>query len=264
MKYIFEHAQDRAELQRLQLIEQLHDPRTRRLIGALDVPREGRCLEIGPGAGSVMQWLARDVVADGRVTAIDLNTDYCAPDLPANATLTRANLLETSLDPGSFDLIHGRFVVVFMPDYRATIAKLVTALRPHGWLVLEEVDFASASAISATDSARQVFEAVSEAIQLMFRGGGFDGAFGRRLEAIFTECGLSQVQTHTDDATGPGGSLAAQVMKRSAHQLRDAYIGTGALTEEQLETYLRLCDDPRVSLLHHRTVCAWGRREEAR
>lgn len=260
MKYIFEHAQDQAELARLQLIEQLHDPRSRRLIEELRIPKDGHCLEVGPGAGSIMRWLARDVVADGRVTAIDLNTAFGAREVPGNTTLVQANLLDASLEPSGYDLIHGRFVVVFMPDYQETIAKLASALRPGGWLLLEEVDFTSATVLRASDSARQVFNAINRAILAMYTDGGFDGAFGRRLESLFGSCGLAEVQTLVEDAAGSGGSVPAEVMKRSTKKLSDAYLATGAVTAEQVESYLRLCDDPDVSLLHHRTVCAWGRR----
>jgi hypothetical protein len=88
----------------------------------------------------------------------------------------------------------------------------------------------------------------------------FDGAFGTRLESLSAECGLTRIQTHTEDTTGVGGSVAAEVMKRSAQKLRDAYLSSGAVMAEQLQSYQQLCDAPDIALSRHRTICAWGQR----
>lgn len=49
-------------------------------------------------------------------------------------------MVTESFPPGSFDLIHARWVLVNLPQREEVLAKAVTWLAPGGWLVLEDLD----------------------------------------------------------------------------------------------------------------------------
>ena len=63
-----------AEDERLDLLEQIYDPFSRRR-RALVQPG-WRCLEVGAGRGSMAVWLAGQVGATGQVVATDVDTRY--------------------------------------------------------------------------------------------------------------------------------------------------------------------------------------------
>ena len=42
--------------------------------------------------------------------------------------------------PGSFDLIHARWLLVNLPEREEVLAKAVSWLAPGGWLITEEMD----------------------------------------------------------------------------------------------------------------------------
>ena len=65
-----------AEDERLDLLEQIYDPSSRRR-RALVQPG-WRCLEVGAGRGSMAVWLAAQVGSTGQVVATDVDTRYLA------------------------------------------------------------------------------------------------------------------------------------------------------------------------------------------
>ena len=63
-----------AEGERLDLLEQIYDPVSRRRRGLV---RPGwRCLEVGGGRGSMAAWLAEKVGPTGHVVATDIDLGY--------------------------------------------------------------------------------------------------------------------------------------------------------------------------------------------
>src|SRR5205814_3436619 len=44
--------------------------------------------------------------------------------------------------PGTFDLVHARLVLVHVPDRARALATMAAALRPGGWLLVEDADTA--------------------------------------------------------------------------------------------------------------------------
>lgn len=94
-----------AEDERLNLLERIFDPASRR---RRDLVQPGwRCLEVGAGRGSMAVWLAERVGESGQVVATDIDVTYLRRlDLP-NLEMHQHNILDDSLDalrPGSFDL----------------------------------------------------------------------------------------------------------------------------------------------------------------
>jgi ubiquinone/menaquinone biosynthesis C-methylase UbiE len=75
-EYIFTSVEDQRELTRLQAIEREFDPASRRRLYAAGLTTGWRCLEVGPGAGSLMQWMGERVGPSGKVVALDLSTRF--------------------------------------------------------------------------------------------------------------------------------------------------------------------------------------------
>ncbi len=75
-QYIFTNTQFDSELKRLQILEQVSDPASRRRILATGLTTGWQCLEVGAGAGSIMRWMSQEIGISGKVTAVDVNTRF--------------------------------------------------------------------------------------------------------------------------------------------------------------------------------------------
>src|SRR5262249_47467698 len=130
-------------------VEELLDPGTIALIERRGIGAGCSCLELGAGGGSIAKWLASRVGAAGRVLATDLDTRHLAEVAAlANVEVRRHDIVADALPESDFDLVHARLVLEHLQERDAVLHKLVRALRPGGWLLVESVDYASAIAIS--------------------------------------------------------------------------------------------------------------------
>src|SRR5262245_48495713 len=87
---------------RLGALELIFDPGTERILSDCRNLAGARCLEVGPGAGSIARWLLQAVGARGEVVVVDI-----APDLlldKSQLTIVEGDVQSIELD-GFFDLI---------------------------------------------------------------------------------------------------------------------------------------------------------------
>ncbi len=140
--YVFDQTWQK-ELTRLRSLEALYDGASQRHMSARGVGPGWRCLEVGCGAGSLALWLADRVGPRGSVLATDLDPRFLDEHGRGNLTVIRHDLTRDELEPATFDLIHARAVLTHLREPDAALARLMAALRPGGWLVIEDVDFPS-------------------------------------------------------------------------------------------------------------------------
>ena len=114
--YVFTTADDRVELTRLQASEQEVDPASRRRLYATGLTTGWRCLEVGPGAGSMMQWMGEKVGASGQVVALDLSTKFLPARRPEQVEVQQGDIRTAALPQGAFDLVHARYALIHLPD----------------------------------------------------------------------------------------------------------------------------------------------------
>jgi ubiquinone/menaquinone biosynthesis C-methylase UbiE len=104
--------------------------------------RQGwRCLEVGCGAGGIALWLADQVGTAGHVLATDLDTRFLHGHGRANLDVLTHDIVTDQLDDAAFDLVHARAVLEHVPARHGALARMVSALKPGGWLLVEDVDF---------------------------------------------------------------------------------------------------------------------------
>lgn len=60
-EYVFQQVENQRELERLRMIEEVFDPASRKRLPGAGLQSGWRCLEVGPGAGSVMTWMGEVV-----------------------------------------------------------------------------------------------------------------------------------------------------------------------------------------------------------
>ncbi|MEC4673599.1 MAG: methyltransferase domain-containing protein [Nitrospirota bacterium] len=253
-QYIFNQTQENRERDRLKLIEQYHDPRTRKRLLATGIKAGWKCLEVGPGAGSIMRWVAKAVGTKGKVVALDINPHFVTRTRSTNIQIVKGDIASTTFPAHSFHLIHARFVLIHTPAYRRALANMIPALRPGGWLVLEEPDFSAARVVGGTKRAKQSVERVNRAIMKMFEDAGLNPAFGLEIPTHLQQLGMSHLTVENEVPITQGGSPLATIMKLSAAQLRETYLATGVVTESDITRYDRFAEDPKTWAIYHGTV----------
>ena len=65
--------------------------------------------------------MSERVGPNGRVVAIDINTDWIPTSLAANVEVHRHDIGVDELVSGDFDLVHERAVLAFVPEREARI-----------------------------------------------------------------------------------------------------------------------------------------------
>jgi SAM-dependent methyltransferase len=265
--YVFDQAWKR-ERDRLTALESLFDGASRRLLGDLGVGAGWRCLEVGCGAGSIAQWLAVRVGETGHVLATDLDTRFLDGHGRANLEVRTHNVVTDPVDEAAFDLIHARAVLVHLPDREQVLKRLVAALRPGGWLLLEDVDFGGPTAgmlsqyVTAPQPARAAMERIYLAFAEVFAANGADASYGSRLTSTLAEAGLDHVTAELHAPVVSGGS--EQWTRGSAEQLAERLVATGMTTARDIEWFLAASTEPDVYYLPPLMVSAWGQRNGSR
>jgi ubiquinone/menaquinone biosynthesis C-methylase UbiE len=125
-----------------------------------------RCLEVGPGTGRFAQRLADAVGEAGHVLAVDIETRLAAHVAGPNLDVRRLDVRTEPLPQAEFDLVHARLVVEHLPNRADVLARLVAALKPGGWLVVEDFDNVT---VFVCEPPSEVHAKVAEALYAVMR-----------------------------------------------------------------------------------------------
>lgn len=252
---IFGHAGD-TEDERLRVLAEELDPVSYQRLRSLTLRSDARCLELGAGTGTVARWLAGRC-PDGTVTATDLDLDLVRSRFEPQHNLSwlRHDVTRDDFAPGSFDLIHARYLFCHLPDRDAALAKVVTWLAPGGWLLLEEparfpIDSAADEVYRRTGTA--VFDVLAERI-------GTDCHWPRGLHTVCTRLGLTDVDLDVAQSVVGADLPMARFWRLTVEQLAPALLAVDGVTEPMLTATMAKMRDPNYRELGMATVAAWGR-----
>jgi len=257
-EYVFHTSEEPRELVRLHMLERIFDAGTQRRLLATGLTSGWHCLEVGAGAGSIVRWLEQRVGPSGKVVALDTNPRFLRGSGSSTIDILQGDICDMELPLATFDLVHARYVMIHIAEYRRAFERMLRCVKPGGWVVLEEPDFQAARAVVGSEERRASFGRVSDAIERMFASLGMDHALGVKLPALFQHHDLTQLTVEHEGHLSAGGGMVAQMMKLSAEQLRDKYIATGMVTEADIEEYGRLADDPDSWAIYYATVAVTG------
>jgi SAM-dependent methyltransferase len=252
-RYLLEHDWDH-EPRRLELLEQHADPTSFRRLKATGVRGGWSCLEVGAGRGSIAQWLVDQVGPEGKVTALDLDTSLLRWLDEPNLDIVEGDLLEVDLPPESFDLIHTRLVLMHIPERRRALERILSWLRPGGWLVTEELDCMAALADPRTDRV-ELFRGYTEALTTI------DFECGRAALSDLTQTGLVDTSADVRVDVVEGATPLAEWEQLSVLALASEALEAGTVTAEQIDRHLVQLNDPDYRGFGFSWVGARGRRE---
>ena len=182
----------------------------------------------------------------GSVVATDLDTDQFAAAAADHANLIVrtedvAERVAAHPDGRLFALAHARLVIGHVRDHDRAIANIVRAVRPGGWVLIEDADFLWLGLNEQPiypERAMPVYLRVWKAVAEFLQVRGFDVNWGRRLAHAMADAGLSEV----------AGEAVAM-------------IGSAQVTAAMRQTIERFgADVVRLQHLSSPLFSVWGRR----
>jgi SAM-dependent methyltransferase len=241
---------------RLELLEQYLDPITKRRIIGLGVGNGTRCLEVGGGGGSIARWLCQLVGPSGSVVATDINTRFLDDIDYPNFEARQHDILVDALPDAGFDFVHTRWLLHHLPDPEIAIRRMISALRPGGWLLLEEVDFFPVH----TSSSPAYSEFMSALTATVVRASGRDCFWARELPGLVAQTELMNIAAEGDFSIMRGGSPTAEFFSLTADQMRERMIESKAQTREQIDHAQELLRSSDFWAFGGGGVAVWGQR----
>ena len=258
--YLLDNRQAEAG-ERFEALSELFDPVTFRHLAAVGVGPGWACWEVGAGGASVPRWLARQVGESGRVLATDLDTRWL-PAGEAGFEVLRHEVGVDPVPPGAFDLVHARLLLVHLPRRAEVLASLVGALRPGGWLVIEDADTALQPLVCLDEYGpeQQLANRVQAAFRSLLAARGADLAFGRTLPRLLREAGLEDVRA---DGFFPVSTPVRQSLQAATvRQVRDGLLAAGLVSEAEIDQHLADLATGQLDLATAPLISAWGRKPQ--
>jgi hypothetical protein len=245
-------------------LEACYDQSTFGYLSGLGLGEGWRCWEIGAGGGSVVRWMAAQVGESGSVLGTDLNLDWIDVDLPRQVELRRHDVTSDEIPSSAYDLIHARLVLLHLPERDQVIDRLVAALAPGGWLVLEEFDQIFPACPEPTTDEQRTFNRVRDAFsELLKRRGANSTTYPRTLPWRLQRAGLVQTGAEGRLVFAAGAGPGAAVQCANLLQTGDAAVDAGLITADDLTAFLHVLDDPGFMFTMPLLISAWGRRQPA-
>jgi SAM-dependent methyltransferase len=242
----------------------LYDDVTCRHLDTFGIGTGLNCLEVGAGAGSIARFMSERVGESGHVVATDINTAWIAGSLPANVELRRHDIGADPLREAAFDVVHARAVLTFVPEWRTALERMIAALKPNGWLLVEEMlppiteswDRPGDPDVALARKARL-------AIMEMLRRGGGDPTVPHELPGYLGAAGLADF--------GAEGyfvpyrtSAVAGLAKANIDQLAGSILEAGLMDAAELEHYRAILERPDCFYpASMALISVWGRRQLA-
>jgi SAM-dependent methyltransferase len=256
--YLLDNATGEAPV-RFAALSAMFDPGTIRHLQECGVGRGWHCLEVGGGGGSIASWLADCVGPTGRVLTTDIDPRFLESLRVPNLEVQRHDIATDPLPERAFDLVHARLVLMHLPERERALARMISALKPGGWLVDEEYD-SSSLLPKPLSSPGEVLLPTQVAVNRLLDDGGVDRLFGRRLAARLRAHGLACVTAEARAFMWQRGSPGAALARATYELLRRALIDGNYITTQQFEHDVARLDDPDFLMPSAILWSACGRR----
>jgi SAM-dependent methyltransferase len=261
-KYFARHNDTTAERERLQYLITQYDQVTRRRFHTLPIDLRGtRILEVAGGSGSVATWLAEQVGPQGQVVATDVDTSHLEALGDVAIEVMKHDITTGPPEIGTFDIVHCRLLLMHLLDQTApALEHMIEALRPGGWLLVEEPDFSSEQVLTVDHPGAPSIPKFNQAMQrALLEAGTMDTAFGRKLPDLVASLGLVDVD-HAGHVTlerggGPCGLQGIQACELMEKKLRGV-----SIDHETWNSAMAAWGDPSYHFVAPINYGVWGRK----
>jgi 2-polyprenyl-3-methyl-5-hydroxy-6-metoxy-1,4-benzoquinol methylase len=240
-------------------------PTTLPLLERAGVTAGMRCLDVGCGGGDVTFDLASLVGITGSAVGVDLDSrkiELARGDAEqaeiANVEFRVADLTD-GLGDAEYDVVYARFVLTHLRDPAAGLATMVTALKPGGRLVVEDIDYRG----SFCEPEHASFERYEEIYQESARRNGGDPHIATKLPLMLADAGLRTVASNVIQPSGTDGEVKL-LPPLTLENIRATAVRHGVAEADELDRLVEdlyaIAADPRTYVGNPRMVQVWGER----
>lgn len=263
-QYFAAESPEDLEWVRVGLIEEMCDGISVGHLEGLGVEPGWRCVEVGAGRGSIARWLAERVGPSGEVVAADLNPRLLRrAELPPNVVVREHDILVHDLEADRYDLGYCRALLVNVAKPAEALRRIAAAIRPGGWLCVEEYDLTAFAAIdTAYPGAEQFRKTLGACTNALRANGSLDSTFGRRTVALVEQLGFSQIGTAGNVLLGRGGNDPCGKFWNLTLRTPGfaALVNSGVVTRDEHEQACALLEDPAFTFVGSIQFSVWGQR----
>jgi SAM-dependent methyltransferase len=256
--YLLDNARAEAG-ERFPWLAELFDGVTRGHFDRLGVSAGWRCWEVGAGGPSIPEALAAAVGPTGYVLATDINAAWLDPH-SGYVVLRHDIAADPPPQPDTFDLVHARLVLGHVPDRVRALATMVAALRPGGWLLVEDADteLQPLACLDEAGPAQRRANRLRRAVRELMTRRGADLRYGRTLPQALRAAGL--VDVAAAGCFPLGGAACGRLETATVRLVRDELRAAGLADDAEIDAHLAAVDAGELDLTLAPLISAWGRR----
>lgn len=192
--YLLDNANAEAS-DRFAALSMLFDPNTVRQFEACGLSEGWRCWEVGAGGSALVNAISARVGESGYVLATDIDDGFAKAAASHNVEVRVHDVAEDPPPDDQFDLVHARLVLVHLRQRERAFQHMLAALKPGGWLVVEDADPAlqPLSCLDVYGPAQELANKIRHGFRHLLAARGVDLSFGRKLLRMFREAGISNI-----------------------------------------------------------------------
>ena len=235
-EYLLENRKTEA-MQRFDALSALFDPGTLRQFEACGISAGWRCWEVGAGGPALPRKIADRVGPTGHVLATDIDDAWAKGAVSANVEV-RVHDVTGAPPEGLFDLVHARLVLVHVRERANALRHMIAALKPGGWLVIEDADPAlqPLSCIDPYGPAQDLANRIRSGFRALLAKRGADLSFGRKLPRMFREAGMEHVSAEAYFPIAMPECIPLEL--GTIAMIRDDLLAHGIATEDEIARHL--------------------------
>jgi len=228
----------------------------------LGIEQGWSCLEVGGGGGSIASWLCERVGDQGHVLATDIEPRFLQALAYRNLQVCRHDIRIEGLPKSEFDVAHARLVLMHLPGRELALQRMIEALKPGSWIVVEEFDVLSIFPDSAVNKTEEQLKTIRAFYRVM-TSRGIEMRYGRRLPQQLREHGLANVGAEGTMSIWRGSSPGTNMFKLSFEELADSILRSGLISEAEFEADMKRLDQQDFLMPSPMMWTVWGQVPES-
>jgi hypothetical protein len=170
----------------------------------------------------------------------------------------RHDLVTDELPTGPWDLIHERLVLQHVPARVEVLDRIVAALAPGGWVVLEDFDTAEVRTTDRDGPDHELIARVAVAFNRLLATRGGVSSFAANARRELMNRGLVDIGSSGHVSVASGGTGFARAVAANTAQVRGQLEADG-LAPAELDHFLEVLDNPTTLVGSPVLISTWGR-----